>query len=121
LTRLRLRGEEVSKEDTGEKRHARRTASLNNTDAELGEKVRGSVRVIVVSEGAERESVRWTDDDQERRKRSPPSVESRSRILAETSLDQRTSSGVFVNEGRDVVDEARDDDKLPSLARLLDC
>lgn len=75
-----------------------RTATFDASDAEHGENGSSGVRVIVDS-----------------------SVESGRRILAEASLDERLSSGVLVHKGRDVVDEARDDDEVAGLGSFLDC
>jgi len=63
------------------------------TDPVLSEEVVGTVRVIVDS-----------------------AEESGSSIFAKTGLDESASSRVFVDEGRDVVDEAGDDDELTGLA-----
>lgn len=55
-----------------------------------------------------------------RKGRTVAAVESIGRVAAEAGLDERAAAGVLVDEGRDVVDVARDDHELTGLARLLE-
>ena len=56
-----------------------------------------------------------------RRGRRASSLEGRGGVLAEAGGEEVTSPRVVVDEGRDVVNEAGDDDELASLRCGLDC
>lgn len=71
--------------------------TLDHTDAELGQEVTSTVRVIVHA-----------------------TVKCRSRVLAKACLDEVTSSRVLIHELCDIVDEARDDDEVALLRLFLE-
>lgn len=72
--------------------------SLDRGNSVLSEKSVGTVRVVVDT-----------------------SVESGGGIGTETRLNEASSSGVFLDEGRNVVNESSDDHEFAGLASIADC